>query len=188
MTSLAQFDARYDPHEDRILLRITNTDEEEFRLWLTRRLTHSIITDLKTKSSAYRLRNAVSEDTLTAAEGEITRASSAPRASSAEAVIQAEFEQQATAGQLKFDSKFKPGESYPLGEAGLLVGKVNFKANANGPGSHALSFYPVKGAGITIGVSVEFLHSIFEILERVSKSAEWGFVSSSQLQNTATLQ
>ena len=55
MSGLGQFDAGYNSAQDRILLRITNTAGEEYRLWLTRRFCLSMLGDFKVKVSAYRL-------------------------------------------------------------------------------------------------------------------------------------
>ena len=38
-----QFSANYDPAEDRILLRFNTTDLKEFRFWLTRRSTNTLL-------------------------------------------------------------------------------------------------------------------------------------------------
>ena len=52
MSGLGQFDAGYNIAQDRILLRITNTAGEEYRLWLTRRFCLSMLGDFKVKVSA----------------------------------------------------------------------------------------------------------------------------------------
>lgn len=165
MSAFAQFDAGYDLQQDRILLRITNTDGEEYRLWLTRRLCASLLTDFKTKTSAYR----------------VTRDASKPHTQSAKAgaetVMQADFEQQAAAQSQDFTTKFKPGSSFPLGESGLLVEKLNLQPNGKGEGVHALSFYGAEDNGVTIGVTVELFNSIFEVVERIIGRTNWGLIA-----------
>ena len=176
MSTLAQFDAGYNLQQDRILLRITNTDSEEYRLWLTRRLCASLINEFKTQTSAYRVKS------------DPDKPASETFASSADTVLQAEFEQQATAQTQNFTSRFEPGISFPLGESGLLVEKLNLKPNGKGAGVHALSFFGAEEEGMTIGVSVELFNSIFEVIERIISKANWGLVNAeAQLLNT-TLQ
>ena len=165
MSSLAQFDAGYNLQQDRILLRITNSTGEEYRLWLTRRLCSSLLTEFKTKTSAYR----VSPDA--------SRSQSQSMDAGAETVMRAEFEQQATAMSQDFTSKFKPGNSFPLGKSGLLVERLNLKPNGKGEGVLALSFYGDADQGMTIGVSVALFNSIFEVIERIIEKTDWGLAS-----------
>jgi len=167
MSAFAQFDAGYNLEQDRILLRITNTDGEEYRLWLTRRMCASLLTDFKAKTSSYRVKKDPSRPhTQTAIAG-------------AETVMQADFEQQAAAQSQDFTTKFKPGTRFPLGEAGLLVEKLNLQPNGKGEGVHALSFYGAEDKGMTIGLTMELFNSIFEVLERIIARTDWGLLEAS---------
>jgi len=159
MTALSQFDASYNMQQDRILLRITNQDKEEYRLWLTRRMCRSFITDFKTRTSSFR---------ITGEEG------SAPVADQGTAVLRADLEQKAAVANKDFSNAFKPGDSFPLGQEGIVVERVNLQPNDKGPGVHGLSLHDASGRGITIGVSVDLFNSIFEVIERVVQQAEWG--------------
>lgn len=162
MSAFGQFDAGYDRHEDRILLRITNVNGDEFRLWLTRRVCGSLLTDFKTKTSAYRI--SVPE----------AGAEQLASVSNHDTVLRAQLEQQAVVAQQDFGSKFKPGVNFPLGEQGLVVEKVNLQPNGKAEGVHALSFQDKNGKGITLGVTVEIFNSIFEVVERVVGQTRWG--------------
>ena len=161
MASLSQLDARYDQVEDRVLLRLTNSDQQEYRLWFTRRMTISMLTDFKGQTSAYRI--------STPPNAEKTPAATTPE----QTKVQAEFEQAASVAQSNFKDKFVPGKSFPLGESGIVVNRIDFKPNANGPDAHALRFLPKTGEGVTIGVSVKIFNSIFEILERTARNTDW---------------
>ncbi len=167
MSALAQFDAGYNLQQDRILLRITNTVGEEYRLWLTRRLCRSLLTEFKTKTSAFRVNPDSSQSPAQYLD------------SDTETSMRAELEQQAAAMTQNFSSKFQPGSSFPLGESGLLVERLNLKPNGKGEGVHALSFFGDSNRGMTIGVSVELFNSIFEVIERIIEKTDWGFTSSS---------
>ncbi len=162
MSALGQFDAGYNQHEDRILLRITNQSGEEFRLWLTRRICASLLTDFKTRTSAYRV-SAIDRDTS-------NEASATP---DHDTLLRAQFEQQAAVAQQDLNTEFAPGETYPLGESGLLVEKINLQPNGQGQDNHSLSFANAQGEGITLGVSIELFNAIFEVIERVVQQTNW---------------
>lgn len=183
MSGLGQFDAGYNSAQDRILLRITNTAGEEYRLWLTRRFCLSMLGDFKVKVSAYRL----------PAEGvdESSAGSSVAVAGSAGAatVMQADIQQELVASQQDFGQAFRPGEQFPLGEQGELVERVDLTPNGKGAGTHALSFQSVQGQALTIAVTPELLNSIFEVIERVTQQADWGLVTTAaSMAKSATLQ
>lgn len=181
MSGLAQFDAGYNPKEDRILIRITNTEGDEFRLWLTRRLSASLLADFKVKISVYRVQPETREQ-----RGELAPAASEMGAAT---LMRADMQQEAEAAKQDFNQKFLPGERFPLGEQGAVVEKVDFQPDGKGPGNHALNFTSTNGQLLSIGVSPQFLNTIFEVIERVSQQAEWGLLTTANsMVKSATLQ
>lgn len=183
MSGLGQFDAGYNSAQDRILLRITNTAGEEYRLWLTRRFCLSMLGDFKVKVSAYRLpAEGVDESS---ADSSVAVAGGAGAAT----VMQADIQQELVASQQDFGQAFRPGELFPLGEQGELVKRVDLTPNGKGAGTHALSFQSVQGQALTIAVTPELLNSIFEVIERVTQQADWGLVTTAaSMAKSATLQ
>ena len=175
MSALGQFDAGYNEQEDRILLRITNLDSDEYRLWLTRRMCFSLLTEFKTKTSAYRL------------TGTVATSASDVQSSASTAVLQAELEQKAVAAHNNYANTFKPGTQFPLGEKGLLVEEVNLKPHSKGQGVHDLSFHDANGKGITLAVTVDLFNSIFEVVERIAETTDWGIPQTSASVNTGSL-
>ncbi len=172
MSHLLQFDAGYHPKEDRILLRVTNSDEEEYRLWLTRRMTSRLLHDFKPKTSAYRIAEGFESDAMEPGEPE------APRGPpDAHTLMKADLSQQAAAARQDFSKPFKGGRHFPLGEDGAVVASVDFHPDAKGPGNHRLSFRTASGGALGIGVSAHVFNSIFEVLERVTRRADWGLIS-----------
>ena len=180
MNELSQFDAGYNYHEDRILLRITNLDGDEFRLWLTRRLCKSLLTEFKTKTGVYRISTPDSDVSHIAT-------ATATAGSCQDTVLLAQLEQRAAISQQDFSSKFRPGKNYPLGEQGLVVEKVNLKPHGKGKGVHALSFQDSSGKGVTMGVTVEIFNSIFEVVERVVTRTQWDLPVVSETMQPGTL-
>lgn len=158
MTNLSQFDAGYNTKQDRILLRITDKESEEYRLWLTRRMCRSFLTDFKTRTSSYRITG---------------DSSVAPVADQQSAVLLADLEQKAAVANRDFSNKFRAGDSFPLGQEGMVVETINLHPNSKGQGVHGLSLQDADGRGITINVSVDLLNSIFEVIERVVHQADW---------------
>ncbi|MCY4264434.1 MAG: hypothetical protein OXE78_06225 [Gammaproteobacteria bacterium] len=178
MSRLGQFDAGYNRQEDRILLRVTNVEGDEFRLWLTRRLCRSLLTEFKTKTSAYRI--STPESVVTTQSDSVLGHAT---------VLQAELEQQATVAQQDFSAEFQPGKNFPLGQQGLVVDEVNLQPHSKGNGVHSLSFRDANGQGITLGVTVEIFNSIFEVVERVVNKSQWDLpVDSSDMPKSMLLQ
>ncbi|HBW83522.1 MAG TPA: hypothetical protein DEF79_05720 [Gammaproteobacteria bacterium] len=183
MSDLGQFDACYNSEQDRILLRITNTAGEEYRLWLTRRFCLGLLGEFKVKVSAYRLppedRKGVRMD----------ESSGLLDDSGASTVMQADIQQELVAARQDFGQTFHPGEQFPLGEQGELVEQVDLKPNEKGTGSHALGFQSVQGQLLTIAVTSELLNSIFEAIERVTQQADWGLITTAvSMAKSSTLQ
>lgn len=172
MSHLMQFDAGYHPKEDRILLRVTNSDEEEYRLWLTRRMTGRLLNEFKPKTSAYRIAEGFESDDMEPGAPE------APRDPlDAQTVMKADLSQQAAAARQDFSSPFKGGRHFPLGKEGVVIASVDFHPDGKGPGNHTLLFRTVTGGALGIGVSAHVFNSIFEVLERVTRRADWGLIS-----------
>ena len=165
MSAFGQFDAGYNQQEDRILLRITNTDNEEFRFWLTRRVCAALLTDFKARTSAYRI-SAVESGSVAAPQG-------GTAGSDHETLLRAQLEQEAAVAQQDFKTTFKSGENFPLGKEGILVERIDLKPNAQGQDTHSLSFADAQGKGITLGVSIGLFNSIFEVIERVVRVTDW---------------
>jgi len=183
MSGLGQFDAGYNSAQDRILLRITNTAGEEYRLWLTRRFCLSLLGDFKVKVSAYRLPAEGLE------EGGVDSLVPVPDSAGAATVMQADIQQELVASRQDFGQVFRPGEQFPLGEQGELVKRVDLAPNGKGPGTHSLSFQSVQGQVLTIAVAPELLNSIFEVIERVTQQADWGLETTAvSMAKSATLQ
>ena len=182
MSDLGQFDAGYNSVQDRILLRITNTAGEEYRLWLTRRFCFSMLGDFKVKVSACRL-PAEEEESV------VDSSSAVPDSAGSATVMQADIQQELVASQQDFGQAFRPGEQFPFGEQGELVERVDLTPNGKGKGTHALSFQSVQGQALTIAVTPELLNSIFEVIERVTQQADWGLVTTAiSMAKSATLQ
>ena len=148
MTQLHQIQFRYDPHEDRALLRLTTTARHEFRFWVTRRYAKLLWAGL----------------TGSAARG---AALTPPQR---EAVLA--FEQEAAIARADFKTQFDGADtSTPLGDAPVLLARL--KCVQPGEGITLLAMHPLQGQGIEIRLDQTLLHSMLKLLAEAAQSAEW---------------
>lgn len=102
MAGLGQINVSYSEQEDRLLLRVSTTDADEIRLWLTRRLTFALCAGL----------DAIADAQLSGM---------APNAAPLRDAIK-EFHRERVLSEMDFSSPFQSqATSYSLGEAPLLV-------------------------------------------------------------------
>lgn len=148
MTKLHQIQFRYDPHEDRTLLRLTTTTRHEFRFWVTRRYAKLLWAGL----------------TGSAARG--TAVTPALR----EAVLA--FEQEAAIAHGDFKTRFDDADTCtPLGDAPVLLARL--KCMRRDENITLLAMHPLQGQGIEIRLDQTLLHSMLKLLAEAAQSAEW---------------
>ena len=148
MTKLHQIQFRYDPHEDRILLRLTTTTRHEFRFWVTRRYTKLLWAGL----------------TGSAARG------AAVTPALREAVLA--IEQEAAIARADFKTEFNEAAiSKPLGDTPVLLARL--KCTRQDEGITLLALHPIQGQGIEIRLDQTLLHSMLKLLAEATQSAEW---------------
>jgi hypothetical protein len=160
MTKLHQIQFRYDPHEDRTLLRLTTTTRHEFRFWVTRRYAKLLWAGLT--GSAARGAN------VTPALRETVLA----------------FEQEAAIAGADFKTQFNGADtSTPLGDAPVLLARL--KCSRLDKGITLCAMHPVQGQGIEIRLDQTLLHSMLKLLAEAARSAEWD-LNTSIAQSTPT--
>lgn len=151
MSSLEQLSCRYDLGEDRIQLSVSTSDQQEFRCWLTRRFTLSILNEFKQNTAKYRA-------------PEIASTTSNPQ-------DMADFQQASDTQGQDFSQKFKKGDSFPLGEEGFLVQTIHLTPT-KGDGL-TLTILPKKGQGINLNINKVILNNFFEVIERALEQTGW---------------
>ena len=152
MAKLHQIQIRFDPKEDRILLRIRTADESEFRFWLTRRyvkLLWPIVVRM------------LESDQQIARQGD-------PAAKSAVLSFQHEDALQRT----DFSTQFKDETTnLPLGESPIVLAKIQLKQRPDG--TSVLCMHPDKGEGIELAMNTVLLHSFAKLLTDAVALSEW---------------
>ena len=141
---LHQLNITYVPKEDRLLLRVSTLQGDEFRVWLTRRYTGLLFNVLNKQMEK-------SGGVPTVAASEETR-------------------KLFKAGAL--DQKFTgDSSSFPLGENGFLAFRINTGETPDGV-LH-LEVSPEQGQGITLHLSNPLLYMFSNILNQGIDQAGW---------------
>ncbi|NKB39404.1 MAG: hypothetical protein GKR93_19905 [Gammaproteobacteria bacterium] len=143
---LHQINISHDTKQDRLLLRISTTGGDEYRLWLTRRYTNLLLGVLNK---------------------EIDNQGGAPSVAGSE-----ETTKMLKNGALekKYDSENT--KTFPLNEEGVLAFRIN--ARNTEEGNLALELLPEEGKGITLNLNKSLLYMFHNVLTQGITQASWG--------------
>ena len=150
--SIKQFNGTYHPLEDRLQVRLNTPNDEEFKLWLTRRLTLHLVhfceqfalKQLSTKHSP-----AVAKD-------------------------MDEFEQQALRQKADFSTAYAPSQKLPLGDLPILVTGITLNAVDTTDNSQVnLSFQLENKMDLGMTISREMLNAIRLLLDELVAASGW---------------
>ena len=150
--SIKQFNGTYHPREDRLQVRFNTPNDEEFKLWMTRRLTLHLmhfceqfaLKQLSTKHSS-----AIVKD-------------------------MDEFEQQALKQKADFSTAYAPSQKMPLGDFPILVTGITLKAvDATDNSQVNLSFQLDNKMNLGLIISREMLNAIRLLLDDLVAAAGW---------------
>lgn len=145
--SLRQFNAGYVPAEDRILMRVTLSSNEEFRFWLTRACLRGFFDQV--------------ESWL------------APRDSLPQAVIEA-FQREAGVAKADFATPLTPGENLPLGETPLLVQSIQLDSRSE---SIHVVMALTDGRQADFVIDGDVLVGVQYMLRQAVQAADWGLAA-----------
>jgi len=148
---LHQLNMNYVPAEDRLMLRMNTQAGDEYRVWLTRRFA-SLLVELLNK--------------------EIDKHGGIPTLAST----------RETKKLFKQGAMEKPYEeeeivNYPLGEAGFLASKINYKSTEEGV--LALEILPEKGKGINLNLNKILLFMFYNLLAQGCSQSGWKLIEKS---------
>ena len=150
---LRQFNIRYDPREDRLVLRLNTADRRELRFFLTRRfvgLLWPVFRKLLHRDQARRNPAAVAGP-------------------AAEALVDFERERVMAAGNFREPFAESPVE-YPLGETPVLLTRIQVKS---GPDGDRLCLHPDRGAGVEFPARPQLLHTLTRLVRDAALGADW---------------
>lgn len=151
-----QMQIRHDESEDRLLLRLSTTDNHEFRFWLTRRFVKrlwAMLVQMLEWDQA--VRQQVDPETRRTVLD-----------------IQHEgFSRQANYAKKFEESTQEIPHTLPLGEAPTLLAKAKGKKGERG--SQLLSLYPQQGQGIDMTLDTKLLHIFSRLLRQAVAKTDW---------------
>lgn len=145
---LHQMNISYNPGEDRLLLRVSSSGGDEFRLWLTRRYTGMLVNILKQELAKYG-----GEPTLAASDE--------TRNMIKEGAFQQDFE--------------GGSEGFPLGKSGVLGFRIN--TGMAGEGILRLELLPEQGQGISLNLNKTLLYLLHNLIVQGIDQAGWNLLN-----------
>ncbi|MCX7891885.1 MAG: hypothetical protein N2544_05895 [Burkholderiales bacterium] len=152
---LHQLKVEYVAAEDRLLVRISTSSNEEVMLWLTRR-------------AALRLWPVLLS--MAQAKPEIV---TQPSPEARRALVGFEHEKAVAKADFSKPYEQQPERARPLGEAPILVGRIEPRRDPEG--RPVLGLLPAQGQGIFITLDDRLLHGFMRLLQNAVARAEWGF-------------
>jgi len=146
--SIKQFNGQWLPDEDRLLFRFNTDDDREFRFWLTRNATRTIIES--------------SQHLVT----EVLKKKFTPQ--TAEAIQ--EFQQQAAIQTTQFNETYAAGGNLVLGENPILVKGVAVKTEN---GLMSIDLRLATGQNVNIRITMPVFQRMILLLNRLQAKARW---------------
>ena len=152
MSHIDQIQISYVPDEDRLLLRLSTQAQEEFRLWLTRRLVKLLRPALDQSLAAQpRIQTQASAE----ARQELLR-----------------FEHEKVLRAADFHTPYRATEKQlPLGPQPLVVTRISLRRQDDG--GVALLLTPSQGQGVDLALTPALLHSLVALLDSALAQSDW---------------
>ena len=158
--NIHQMSVQYDERQDRLSLRMSNQDNQEFRLWLTRAMTLRLLPHLQASVVRLEARDPQVMATDTTAQQML-----------------ADLKREKFLEKADFSTPFvSENRNLPLGETPMLVTDVQLTLHNSG--SLILLFQDKSGDSAS-GASCEFnlraalLHGLLHLIEQSLKKAQW---------------
>ena len=152
MSQLRQLQLHFDAVQDRTLMRVSTQDRQEYRFWLTRRFVRVLWPIL----------------------GQLLRAEpvvqSQPREEARREVLSFQHEQAISETDFKTPYEQETPKTLPLGDAPLLLQRVQVKKNPQGRPLLCLSG---EGRGVDLVLNDRLLHSLCKLIAETSARAGW---------------
>lgn len=146
---LHQLNINYDSHQDRLILKITTTNSDEYRIWLTRRFSQLLNQILETEISK--------------------------RGGSTEIVQKKQTTSMLKAGALEQPFQGEKSENFPLGEEGILA--YGIKTGKNEAGSLVLEIQNAEKKGMSLNLNDSLLYMFHSLLSQGIQRADWSLQS-----------
>jgi len=154
---LQQINVTYVDVQDRLLLKVSTSKAEEYRIWCTRRFTRLLLERLEEsfEKEMFRPESAASG----AVPGRARREMAQVRHGQA---VEEEFFQQ--------PYRAEP-TAFPLGEEGLLATTLGYKVLPDN--SMQMRLGDKSGTGMTLNLDERLKHQTYELFSRAAERAQW---------------
>ncbi|MEP5763480.1 MAG: hypothetical protein ABJ308_02765 [Halieaceae bacterium] len=149
---LRQLNVSYMASEDRMLFKVSTSDDLEYRLWCTRRFTRLLLEQLQGMFAE----EATADVAVPAAARE-----DVTKLKHSQSITEASFQQPYSAEPLE----------YPLGEQGLLMTTLRHKTLPDG--AIALNLCGKENKGVTLNLDENLRHQLYELFSRAAERAKW---------------
>jgi hypothetical protein len=150
VSEIKQINGKYLPQQDRLLIRIKTRNEEEYRLFFTRRVTQTVVKAfqefnlIKVKNSDPRLNTKEIED----------------------------FRRDAVQQSITSGGSYASGTHLPLGESPKLI--CNVKCNSSKKNGLLLYFEMLDKTHLKLVFGMYLINVFLEVLDRLQRKANWG--------------
>ena len=146
--SIKQFNATYIQQEDRLLFRLNTVEGTEFRLWLTRLISMSLLSTI---------RQIIQKDLERKHNPQVAQ------------VIQ-EFQEEKIKKTANFQDPYVQAAKLPLGGDPILVVGFNL---AHKEGQFAVNFKLHGGKNLNLKLPSQAIQSLVSLLEQMEAKAQW---------------
>ncbi|BAS68219.1 hypothetical protein [Bathymodiolus septemdierum thioautotrophic gill symbiont] len=165
--NIHQIQISYSDQEDRLLMSINSTENEEMRLFLTRRIVTSFL-DILNQTISHSLLNKPElnnmEKSACEPDKELT-----PQQMQQQMAHQAKH--QHIVDESDYATPFNTGNKFPMGEVPILVVKITI--NIHQDNNVSFVFVNTDGEDINFNLNPQLLHNILDLLAKVLPSTEW---------------
>ncbi|MBF0621249.1 MAG: hypothetical protein HQL54_04915 [Magnetococcales bacterium] len=152
--AISQIQMKYDPNQDRLMMRLNTSQSAEFRFWLTRRFVKRLwpaLVKLMQKDENVSMQN----DPM-----------------SRQAVMQFQHQESIAGADFKTEYREETVQDLPLGHAPLLVTQGTLNQNPE-TGHFNLGLHDEQKKGLNIGMEKKMLHTFCHLLADSVKKIEW---------------
>jgi len=160
-----QMSVTYLPEQDRILMRINTVEDEEMRMWLTRRLMVGLWPLMSRMMTEHLLKLESAGASLSGANPELKK-------------MLAEFRKEEFLQHADFETPYKEGQHrLPLGEEPLLVTDVDATPQAGGPLRLNFNERPSQGdakpRSFQMELQPKLMQGLMHLLEQALQQSQW---------------
>lgn len=165
--NIHQMQISYSHQEDRLILRINSKENEEMRLFLTRRIVTSFW-DILNQTIEHSLQQQPALNDMDNASANLGSESAYQKM---QQQMQQQIHHQDIINENDYATPFNDGNKFPMGETPTLVENITIHAYEDG--NIKLIFASNTDKNIDLNLNQTLLHSLSDLLSKVIPSTEW---------------